>query len=152
MAQGAAGVAPVRECPCKPPVRSADPRRKGKCAACGLALNPDWLSSDETIAAFFDALAEATFPAFDATGKPMTSPVFERFRRLCEHRERAGRTEFGLRYLNRDNVAEAEEEAADLANYAFFRALQHVREGGGLRNARSLRAAFHAFKALEALR
>jgi hypothetical protein len=44
-------------------------------------------------------------------------------------RERAGRSQFGLKYLGRDNAAEGQEEAADGVNYCAFEWLNDRRAG-----------------------
>lgn len=70
--------------------------------------------------------------------------VHEHFTAICRHREMTGRRIFGDAYLNRDNIAEAWEEAADLANYAFFEALQRRNQGKDDRMDLALMAAHHA--------
>lgn len=106
-------------CECERPVESLDRRTSAVCASCGRRFHPDWYADDWTVADFYDRLAlamwgEASFP---------------HFRRLAEARERTGRPLFGLRYLQRDNIADAAEEAADGANYAMFELLQERRQG-----------------------
>lgn len=109
----------MRYCICESPVDSPDERSRGVCAACGFKFDPAWYADDGAVRSFYDRLALAMFG----------EPSFPHFRALAEDRERAGRPAFGLRYLNRDNVVDAAEEAADGANYALFELLQSRRRG-----------------------
>ncbi len=54
---------------------------------------------------------------------------------------------FGHRHLARDNSREAQEEAADLANYAMFEILRERRNGEQEEWALALTAARHAYLA-----
>lgn len=107
-------------CECNEPRETVNPRRPGTCVKCGKPFDPEWVSSDETFAAFFDRLAESM---------AVVPPEFETFRAQCAKRERAGRETFGFRYLSRENTTDAYEEACDGANYMLFNALQKVKEG-----------------------
>lgn len=70
--------------------------------------------------------------------------VHEHFTATCRSREMMGRRLFGDAYLTRDNISEAWEEAADLANYAFFEVLQRRDQGKDDRVDLALMAAHHA--------
>ena len=130
-------------CACPQPLPSSNPRNPDTCNRCGKRVDPEWASNDETVTWFFDRLAEGAFP-----GKP--PPSFERFREQCVARERHGRNQFGLKFLVRDNPAEACEEAADLANYGLFDVLVARRRGEDDELDLALTMALHAFKAHEA--
>lgn len=106
-------------CACPVPLETSNPRTKGSCRKCGHILNPEWVSDDRQVAEFFARLTPVLGD----------EPTFPHFRELCQRRERAGRDYFGFRYLDRDNVAEGAEEAADGANYAYFEMLQARRLG-----------------------
>jgi hypothetical protein len=97
-------------------------------------LNPEWLSSSEGLNAFLQ-LAGADY---------LTAAH-------CIQRERAGREEFGLAYLTRDNPAEAMEEAADGCIYAFLQVLCDVREGESEVDFDLLDAALHFSLAHQAM-
>jgi hypothetical protein len=139
----------MKDCPCWPPIPSEDPRRKGICAACGFALNPDWGS--ENVSKFLDRLAEAIPGAVNPkTGKP--SPTWTAFREQCESRERAGRKHFGYAFHTRSNLREAFEEAADGANYSAFDTIVHRRKEGADEDIDlALTAAQKFYEAYEAL-
>jgi hypothetical protein len=113
----------IRYCTCPAPIQSANPRKRD-CLRCSFTIHPTVLSSNTTMAEFFDRLADV-FPG----GKPPAE--FDSFRRQCETRERAGRTHFGIGYMLRSNPHEAMEEAADAANYFFFDVLQHRQRQDG---------------------
>lgn len=131
-------------CECEVPWEGPDPRKKGTCLGCGKILRPEWISSDQTMSEFYNRL-EAIFP-----GPP--TRLFLAFRQQCEDRERAGRKKFGHSSLGKDNIAEAREEAADLANYMVFDGLKHRRETGDDDDiSLPLTAALHAFRAYEAM-
>jgi hypothetical protein len=126
----------MSNCRCQSP--RLNDRRAGFCRRCGQRLNPRWLSSDETLAAFQTEVARL----------PGVTPGIL----IDSHRrERAGRDEFGLRYLGRDNCAEGLEEAADLLNYAFFQWLNDRRAGVEEIDPDLLDAAHHAALAYAAL-
>lgn len=109
----------MRYCDCDSPVESMDRRTSGVCASCSRSFAPEWYADDRTVREFYDRLALAMGG----------EPSFPYFRQLAEAREKTGRPLFGLRYLSRDNVADAAEEAADGANYALFELLQSRRRG-----------------------
>lgn len=133
----------LRECPCDEPVlltgQNVHPL---KCHRCSSYVRPEWLTP--AISEFFDRLENA-FPTDAASIAPL--------RLQAEVREAAGRKDFGLRYLSRDNALEGTEEAADLANYAFFEVLKARRNGEDEEEALAyaLEAAYHAAKAHQAL-
>jgi hypothetical protein len=126
----------MSNCRCQSP--RLNDRRAGFCRRCGNRLSPRWLSSDETLAAFQTEVARL----------PGVTPGIL----IDSHRrERAGRDEFGLKYLGRDNCAEGLEEAADLLNYAFFTWLNDRRAGVEEIDPDLLDAAHHAALAYAAL-
>jgi hypothetical protein len=126
----------MSNCRCQSP--RLNDRRAGFCRRCGNRLSPRWLSSDETLAAFQTEVARL----------PGVTPGIL----IDSHRrERAGRDEFGLKYLGRDNCAEGLEEAADLLNYAFFQWLNDRRAGVEEIDPDLLDAAHHAALAYAAL-
>jgi hypothetical protein len=88
-----------------------------------MALDPAWLSNDETVAAFFDRLEDSAFPG-------AVPESFHAFRRQCEAREKAGRKHFGLAYLSRKNLREGAEEEADAVIYRHLHMLQRLRDAG----------------------
>ena len=101
-------------CRCEHP-REND-RRPGNCRKCGVRLNPLWLSSDETLAAFQAEVAKL----------PGVTPGIL----IDSHRgERAGRGIYGLAYLGRDNCKEGQAEGSDGLNYAYFDWLNDRRGG-----------------------
>lgn len=132
----------MRECECEAPVESDNPRRSGTCVKCAHRLSPRWSPNDETVRDFLDRLSEAY---------PATPAWFERFRGLCEARERHGRVHFGYAYLDRDNVAEGAEEAADGVLYALLDTLRAKREGEDENIDLALTAAWHFAEAYQTL-
>lgn len=68
----------------------------------------------------------------------------------CHQRELAGRQEFGLQYLGRDNVDECFQEIADGQNYLFFETLVDRRDGRE-EDVNLVRAAHHLSQAYEIL-
>ena len=127
----------MSHCRCERP--SLNERRPDFCRRCGVKHDPRILSSDETLAEFQTEVAKL----------PGVTPGI-----LIDslNRERAGRVEFGLKYLGRDNCAEGLEEAADGFNYAFFDWLNDRRAGAREIDPELLTAAHHfalAYAALE---
>jgi len=124
---------------CQGPNCRENDRRPGWCRRCGLKLDPRILSTDETLAAFQKEVAKL----------PGVTPGIL----IDSHRrERAGRKEFGLKYLGRCNPTEGLEEAADGLNYAFFDWLNDRRAGVEEIDSDLLDAAHHfalAYAALE---
>lgn len=131
----------MRLCECESPVESSDPHTNGSCAKCGASFGAEWYADDATVREFYDRLGLAMGG----------EPSYPHFRLLAEAREKAGRPLFGLRYLNRDNVADAAEEAADGANYALFEQLQCKRRGADPADDLILDAARHFALAYAAL-
>ena len=127
----------MRDCSCDRPRDHATVNpgfRDGWCATCGGYLNPDWLSTSQGLNRFLqragaDHLAGAH----------------------CYSRELAGRAEFGLAYLTRDNPAEGMEEAADGMIYSFLESLKDRRAGEPEVDFDLLDAARHFALAHEAL-
>jgi hypothetical protein len=104
----------VNHCRCEHPRENS--RRPGWCQRCGKSFDPKWISSDNTLAEFQTEIAKL----------PGVTPGIL----IDSHRrERAGRGEFGLRYLGRDNCAEGMEEAVDGLNYSCFTWLNDRRAG-----------------------
>jgi hypothetical protein len=118
----------MSHCRCERP--SLNDRRPDFCRRCGVKHSPRILSSDTTLAEFQAEVAK--LPG-------VTPGIFtDSFRR-----ERAGRVEFGLKYLGRDNCAEGLEEAADGFNYACFAWLNDRRAGTEAIDPELLTAAHH---------
>lgn len=117
------------KCECRrPPTAHRWPKR---CLRCGGSLDPEWQSSDETFAEFFDHLA--------------CSPDVEAaFVEHCRMREEAGRPVFGQSFHRRNNEREAMEEVADFANYMLFGCLKRRRLGSEEQRAKAMEAARHA--------
>lgn len=135
------------ECRCALPVEYPNPTKQGVCVKCDRWLNPEWLSSDATLSAFFRRLSEALPPG------EAESDSWCAFRAQCEAREYAGRDKFGMEYLVRSNTTEALEETADLALYAFLDSLKQRRDQGSDEDFDLvLMGAFHAYKAHETMR
>lgn len=106
-----------------------------------------------TLTEFLDYLARA-IPELAHLEEPPADWLA--FRRHCEHREEAGRAEFGDEYLRRDNAAEGLEEAADGLNYCHFaveRARHEGHEGHEVAKALQLAAiaGHHFYQAHQAL-
>jgi len=107
---------------------------------------------DTKVREFFDALERAV-----GAGAPAESdnPLggFRHFRILAEYRERHGRERFGQSFLQKENIAEGFEEAADLAIYPLLDSIkEYVRPSEDPDVDLVLTAARHAFIAFEALR
>jgi hypothetical protein len=123
---------------CQGPNCRENDRRPGWCRRCGLKLDPRILSTDETLAAFQTEVAKL----------PGVTPGIL----IDSHRrERAGRVEFGLKYLSRDNDAEAQEEYADGLIYAHLSHLNDVRGGATEIDPDLIDAAHHAALAYAAI-
>jgi hypothetical protein len=119
----------LNACRCKKP--RINERNPDFCRTCGVRLSEEWLSTDENVSEFFDLVA----PSPD---------VHDHFIQHCRDRERAGRDEFGLSYLIRDNEHEAMEEVADFAIYMYLTGLQRRRQGRYHHEAKALEAVRHA--------
>lgn len=96
-----------------PQRRTYDP---GSCQHCGRHIDARYLDSDENFERFAQFLRAVP-------GLPEAA-IAHAHRRLV-----AGRAEFGLTYLTRDDCREGQEEAADGHNYAFFEWLRDRRHG-----------------------
>jgi hypothetical protein len=126
----------MSHCRCQSP--RLNERRPEYCRTCGVRLDPRWVSNDDTLAAFQTEVARL----------PGVTPGIL----IDSHRrERAGRQEFGLRYLGRCNPSEGLEEASDLLNYSFFDWLNDRRAGVEEIDPDLLEAAHHAALAYAAL-
>jgi hypothetical protein len=139
----------VRICICEKPIPSPIPAHAGQCLRCVSKIES--LTTDDTVAKFFDRLGESLFP-YDPFGELVSSDAWESFREHCERRELAGRDTFGNRFMSRDSILEAEEEAADLALYLLLDNLRHELEEGEDRDVDLvMTVAMFAFKGYEAL-
>lgn len=124
---------------CSCPVPTFHPVHADTCGRCRKILDPRIVDSDENLAVFTDRLK--AIPGFPVAA--------------LEHahaREVAGRKQFGLEYLNRNNPVEGCEEAADGINYSFYHWLRQRREGVEEINPRLLAAARYFALAYEELR
>lgn len=123
---------PASSCGCERPVRSLDPRREGACAKCGLAFDPEWDQSDSNFQAFWERI-ESSYPGWRSRWVPNWEPPDEQqtLRLQTQHRERAGRGQFGYDYLSpqRNNLREAREELADALLYVYLDTLKCKRDG-----------------------
>lgn len=114
-------------CSCAEPKQAADPRH-GSCLRCCMAIEDGpGISTEATVKEFFDRLEDGIFK-FDADAKERR--FFHSVRALCEYREQEGKDKFGLGYLDRDNVLEANEEGADFINYLYMADLKTFRATG----------------------
>lgn len=132
----------MSECACSVPEPTTD-RLNGQpnCLRCGRVLGEAWLSSDEKLDDFFDAL--------ELWGD---RPTLESLRYLCHAREQEGRAAFKLQYLGRDNTKAADEEGADGVIYSYLETLKNRRAGDPETDDIELYHAAHAFsKAYEHL-
>jgi hypothetical protein len=139
------------DCRCPHPVGFEVAHKADTCVKCGRFINPLWTSNDKTLAAFFDRLARSIFPTNDLTGRPAVSEDWLTFRRHVEARELEGRPKFGHRFLSRDNIWDAREEAADLALYALLDVLRARRDGTDEVLNHALNVAQKAFEGYSAL-
>ena len=135
-----------RECECRRPNPYQHPEKADTCVQCSGWINPEWSPSNQTVAEFFDRLAEAMFDAKLLHG-PGPPEWWEDFRRHAEVRELAGRKAFGYRYCDRDNPRESQEEVADYAIYAMLAILRSRREGNREEWELALTGAYHAAEA-----
>ncbi len=140
-------------CTCPKPVENINPRNVGLCVKCSKALAaPECEPSVKNLGAFFERLAESSFPSYSVTHDRQQIPTaFYNFYRECEGRMKAGNKmpEYKWRYLARNNPAESQEEAADLANYLFLETLRRRRLGEDEEADAALTGALHAYKAYE---
>lgn len=123
---------------CKCPRPNPKPQKKDTCVQCGSHIPKEW----GEVKTFYDDLEEAI---------PDSGQAFSVFRTICEAREAAGRDHFGYRFLDRDNVEDAFEEAADGANYAAFEVRRLRRKGMDDQYDAALSAAYHFFQAFKAM-
>ena len=122
-------------CQCERPRMGRNPDFCGRCL---IRHDPRVISTDESLAAFQKEVAKL----------PGVTPGIL----IDSHRrERAGRREFGLEYLGRDNDAEAQEEYADGFIYAHLSHLNDIRAGATEIDPDLLDAAHHAALAYAAL-
>jgi hypothetical protein len=114
-------------CTCEVPNEPADPRHAGECCKCGRPITGPGISTDETLAEFFDRLEAGMFH-LKAPAKERA--FFRQVKALAKHREREGRVKFGLDYLGHDAMANVAEEAVDAVLYLYLRGLRTRRETG----------------------
>lgn len=117
----------MKHCPCPIPQPKTNPRHTETCQRCGFYVDPELKRIDRQVEEFFDRLAESQFH-YGPDGKLLTPDWWDDFREHCQIRELAGREEFGLDYLARDNPVEASEEATDGALYMLLHGLRGKRE------------------------
>ena len=136
----------MSECRCaEPKPNDRDPlnrRSADYCRICQRQISREWTSNDKTLGWFLDGLAACI---------PARGEEWQRFRIHCEARELAGRPRFKHQFLNRDNVAEGLEEAADGALYAHLDVLKAKRAGEDGDVDMALIAAHHFYEAYAAL-
>jgi hypothetical protein len=106
-------------------------RRPEFCAACSVRLDPRIISSDENLAIFIQRIA--SLPGVTANALLH-----------AQRRELAGRTEFGLSYIGRDNDAEAQEEYGDGLVYPYLSWLNDRRYGSDEIDPDLVEAAYHS--------
>ena len=124
-------------CKCEKPRENI--RRLNYCRRCGKKFDPRILSNDSNLGRFQGEIALLPGVHFGVLVHPLK-------------RERAGRKEFGMQYVGRDNPAEGLEEAADGFNYAYFSWLNDRRFGPDEIDSDLLHAAHYfamAYAALE---
>lgn len=150
-----------RRCRCASPSFSPNPRDRSAdgldyCLSCSAHFDPDspWLSNNDTMAEFYDRLEESLIPlaVLSTVGPP---EHLRGFRAHAENRELAGRKTFAHRHLSRNNAREAQEEAADGANYCLYALLASRRNDDPEEWEIALTAAKHfaeAWRYCEALR
>jgi len=124
-------------CQCRVPQLRAYKGRN--CQRCARLLDDEYLSNDENLSEFFGLLGE--IPGVD-----------KRLLEVAANREREGRTEYGLRYLGRNNISEAVEEVADLIIYCYLHWLKAKRDGVILEMAPLIEAAMYGAYAYNALK
>ena len=122
---------------CSCPVPTFHSVHANTCGRCRKILDPSIVDSDENLAEFRGYLEP--IPQFPVAA------LEHAYRRLD-----AGRREFGLEYLSRNNPAEGQQEQADSLNYAFFDWLCQRREGIDEIDPDLLDAAHHSALAHEA--
>jgi hypothetical protein len=106
---------------------------------CAKGIDDAYISSDKNLSEFYALLADLP----EVTGTLLSQAA---------KRERAGRREYGLAYLNKDNPREAVEEIADLIIYCYLHWLRSRRDGYEVDMAALLEAVVHGAQAYNALR
>lgn len=106
----------LRECVClergRLPRRSTHPLRSGThCEACGFVLG-EWADTPARVGEFFTRLE-----LYVEQGARWALPALGSLRAQVEARKRVGYNQFGYRYMQRNNVVEGLEEAADFVLY-----------------------------------
>lgn len=115
---------------CQCPVPVAHSVHDHRCSTCGRWLDPRYVDNDENVATFQNRLR--TIP------DTPTEALDHAYQRTV-----AGRKEFGLEYLTRENCAEGREESADGVNYSMYHWLKGRRYGVEEINPHLLSAARH---------
>ena len=100
------------------------------CGFCLVRLGPSWVSSDRNLRPFMARVA--SLPT-------VTAPALIH----AQKREKAGRVEFGLSYIGRNNDTEGREEAADGLIYTYLSWLNDRRAGTEEVDPDLLDAAYH---------
>ena len=117
----------LRTCQCEKPHRSSNPRSEGTCAQCGYPFGAEWDQTTANFNAFWERIESSyagwQFPLYEPPDEQQT------LRLQTQHRELAGRKQFGYSYLSRDNLREAREEIADCLMYLYLDTLRCEREG-----------------------
>jgi len=120
-------------CQCPVPQIHVNPRYNS-CASCLKPIDQDVVSDTAKLQGFLNRIPGVPAPL-----------VLQ-----CHAREQAGRQEFGLEYLGRNNIEAFTEEASDGVNYLFFRSLQD-RRAGREEDTDLYRAAYHLAEAYRIL-
>ena len=129
----------VARCRCPDPRRSPNPRKEGTCLRCDHKIE----SGPKLVSSHLDRLAESLYH-YGPDGALLTDDSFDAFRRLVENRVQMGEELYGDEFRTKDDIIEALEEAADLTAYSAWSTNGRDRD-------LSLTAAYHAFRAAEAL-
>lgn len=112
-------------CECPRPSRHPSPFHATSCVKCGGFLPSTWVSNDVLLDRFWTRLEEGMFP-----GNAEIPLWFETLKRKVFAREHEGRDLYDLAYLGRDNLSEADDEAADAIVYLYLDHLNAQRQGG----------------------
>ena len=127
----------MKDCQCEIPRPKA--YKGGSCVVCAKKIDYSYISSDENLAEFYAMLADLP-------------DVHSGLLQQAATRERAGRVEYGLAYLGKDNPREATEEVADLVIYCYLHWLRARREGWEIDMAALIDAVVHGAYAYNALK
>ena len=136
-------VTALRICPCPHPEPHVKPGREDFCVKCDGHLDPRWTCNADNTRAFLQLL--------DKANTNIAKDTLVRFEAEVLRRQKDGEPIFRQSFLSRDNVAEGEEEALDLALYAILELLVERRAGKRETTDLALSVAYHAAKAYEYL-